>query len=236
MNNVSEKKVQDVSLEFLREYYINKYHPSRMYCKDEAYTKKRKRADGLLCFHSEEQKYHMVSMEAKSHKTLNSLQPEWDTSLMDRKAVLLSLLAIITAAYFSIGLEWYWIMSIVLGAGIGGLLSYYFYTEFAQPTGLKLSGVIKQIGYYPANEQWLAVSSDSMDLVNKASKSFRDKTSKEVLYEICEKRGIGLIVVSRKAKVHLYPSFNEGNFVNDYLYSEAISKKVDAYSKRNINN
>tara|TARA_R110002072_G_scaffold274979_1_gene436072 strand:+ start:410 stop:664 length:255 start_codon:yes stop_codon:yes gene_type:complete len=76
------------------------------------------------------------------------------------------------------------------------LFGYFIYSEYSEPTSHKLSGVFEQIETYPGNEQWLAVSDDSLILLNKQSNFFKSQSNDEALKEICHNRGVGLLIVT----------------------------------------
>ncbi len=76
----------------------------------------------------------------------------------------------------------------------------------------KAVDVIRQIERYPANEKWIALSTDSYNKV-----SVKDK---KTLHKKCKNKNIGLILVSPGGKVRIekYPQYINTKFRDgDYL-------------------
>ncbi|MEM6317751.1 MAG: hypothetical protein AAF960_08775 [Bacteroidota bacterium] len=196
---MTEKTVQKRALKFLESYYNNRWFKRRIYAAQEVRTKAifgGKRADGLLAFQGWwTGKPYVVSMEAKSIKTLPAIKPYHDRGRWWRNCLRFSLfICLASGLFYFIGqsnnradvlvpLLW------CAFAGLFyGLLTWNSYRH-------QTIDVIYQLKQYPANEQWLAFSHDSF-----AALSVEKQT---ILKDICYYRGIGLLLVGKKEAIEL---------------------------------
>lgn len=188
---LSEKYVQHKALHFLKRRYRLRAR-SRILAKKEVSTLKkygRKRADGLLIFKHLLWGSYIVSMEAKSQKTLAAIKPTIIKSSQRLHSIKAGLsLVLITGSLLTIyKLDdgfWQFLIPILLF-----ILGYLAYSLLAQNSYRhQKAAVFKQLGQYPANEQWIAVSKDAL-------KALPKKKRKALLF-ICRHQGVGLVVVN----------------------------------------
>ena len=100
----------------------------------------------------------------------------------------------------------------IAGALFYGLITRKSYTH-------KVVKVIKQIGQYPANEQWLAFSRDSISGLS------IDKIKS--LERLCKIQGIGILVVKPKGKVEIViKPKKRWKWWNDYLKYYSLEQKI----------
>jgi len=211
---LSERKVQNVSLDHLKKYYKFKHNERRIYNNIEERTKKEygmKRADGLLAYKLNKKKAYVISMEAKSHKTLPALKPYRVNNLWLKDGLWKGLLfTIITGVIFFVWKGDGVLERLVfpLGVWIGATLLHMLI--FQRSYKYQEMEVIHQVFQYPANEQWLALSDDSFEMI--------DPALRMNLFKICKARDIGVIMVDRRkrAKV-IHPARSHRKFWGDYL-------------------
>lgn len=223
---LSEKKVQKAAQKLLERRYEGKSWGKQIFSQLEARTKQKhggKRADGLLVFKHLLWGEFVVSMEAKSFKTLNAIRPYKDHGSIIIGSLKWGLYSVIgsgaaialirqDALLLKLGFP---LIVFLLGAIIYALLTHNRICH-------QISNVIEQIRQYPGDHQWLAISKDSLEQLSK------DK--KHLLKWTCKYQGIGIIVVNQreKAKVWIRPKWN-WNWFRSYLtyYSrENIIRKV----------
>ena len=223
---LSEKKVQKAAQKLLERRYEGKSWGKQIFSQLEARTKQKhggKRADGLLVFKHLLWGEFVVSMEAKSFKTLNAIRPYKDHGSIIIGSLKWGLYSVIgsgaaialirqDALLLKLGFP---LIVFLLGAIIYALLTHNRIYH-------QISNVIEQIRQYPGDHQWLAISKDSLEQLSK------DK--KHLLKWTCKYQGIGIIVVNQreKAKVWIRPKWN-WNWFRSYLtyYSrENIIRKV----------
>lgn len=221
--SLSEIKVQRAAQKLLRRRYEGKSWGKRIFSQLEVKTKKQyggKRADGLLVFRHIIWGEFVVSMEAKSFKTLNAIRPYKDHgsiilgSLKWGTYICLASGAVVGIWKHDLLFYRLWLPAIVflISAILYGLLTRNHISH-------QMSNVIEQIRQYPGNHQWLAVSRDSLNQLS--------KEKKYTLRWTCKYQGIGIIVVNHreKAKVWIRPKWN-WNWFSGYLKFYSKEKQI----------
>ena len=122
-----ERVVQEKAQAYLEQYYRIKHGRAPLYSNLEERTKRvhgMKRADGLLAYKLNKKRAYVVSMEAKSHKTLPALRPYRVNKLWIQDSIWKGLLfTILTGTLFLVWRGEGWLMRFVLpglAAGYAG--------------------------------------------------------------------------------------------------------------------
>ncbi len=194
-----EKTVQKRALTFLERYYNNRFVYRKIFVAAEVRTKKTfggKRADGLLAFQGRVTgKPYVVSMEAKSIKTLPAIKPYQDMQRWWYNTLRFALfLGFGSGLFYIVGQAQNQLTFLVpiiwcLLAGMTfGLLTWGSYRH-------KTVDVITQLKQYPANEQWLAFSKDAFKALT--------EEKRKMLQKICQYRGIGLLLIGKNANTEV---------------------------------
>jgi len=211
---LSELKVQKAAQKLLIRRYEGRSWGKRIFSQLEVRTKKKhggKRADGLLAFKHILWGEFVVSMEAKSFKTLNAIRPYKDHGSIILGSLKWGLYSVLGSgaaiAFFRQDEPLYKFGFPVLMFLIGGIL-YALLTH--NRVCHQISNVIEQIRQYPGDHQWLAVSKDSLEKLS--------KRKRRLLKWTCKYQGIGIIVVNKreKARVWVRPKWN-WNWFQSYL-------------------
>lgn len=232
MSKLREKYIQDRAIDYLTNHYKEKYEKNKIYSRSEVRTNTNffnKRADGLICLNSKKQAEHTISIEAKSHRTFGSFLSNWNDEKLVLHSFLISLILGLLTIFFSQMLDWYWIFLITLSS-----IVILFFITFIILNVLDLShyqfiNVINQIHQYPANEKWIAISKDSLNLMKKVEKpDFFKKTDYDKFIEECKKQKIGLLIITRrKITILVNPKYTSGNYLDCY----SINDKIRNYLK-----
>lgn len=199
MSNLLESTVQNTALKFLSAHYGGLTGRRKMYAKTEVRVKRKygsKRADGLLVYKHWLWGIYVVSMEAKSFKTLPAMKPKFDALFFLKNCVKAgAVICIVSGGAFALykqdsGLMQYMIPmnAFLVGTLLYGVLTFTNYSH-------KIVSVVRQVMQYPANEQWLAFSTDSLQKMG--SRDLRH------LRKICKARGIGILEVDGKRNVNI---------------------------------
>jgi len=191
---LSELKVQQAAQKLLVRRYEGKSLGKRIFSQLEVRTKQKyggKRADGLLVFKHLLWGEFVVSMEAKSFKTLDAIRPYKDHGSIILGSIKWGIYAVIGSGagiaiikqenlFLKIGFP---MVMFLMGAIIHFLLT-------QNRVCHQMSNVIEQIRQYPGDHQWLAVSKDSLERLPKEKRrNFR---------MTCKHQGIGIIVVNKR--------------------------------------
>lgn len=227
MAKLSEKIVQDTAQEFLHQRYRKRARKGRMFSRTEVRTRQQfggKRADGLLAFQHYLWGTYVISMEAKSFKTLASMKPRRDDNLLLWNSFKAGLkFCVLSGMFFAIyRMEDSFLQFILpLNMLVCGAIIYGFFTLHSYRH--KTVRVIRQLAQYPANERWLAFSQDSLELLEKDKLKALDK--------ICKFKGIGIIVVSQKGRAVVRRSASMqwkwfGDFLKYYSHEKRIREAI----------
>lgn len=224
-----EITVQKAAQEYLESYYKWRARRSRLWSKIEVRTKKEygsKRADGLLAYRKRLWgSWYVVSMEAKSYKTLDAITPHRDNWTWVKNSVYYgSLVAFGSGAVF-----FYQQMSspqsaliYVLGLWVGLILITAFLTKNAYFN--KTMPVYDQVLQYPANEQWVSISQDSYEMI--------PKNLRKPFVKVLKARGIGLLIVNRKKFVRrVHKPKKRWKKIGNFLKYYSLEKEIKAYLK-----
>ena len=221
MTLILERKVQEVTQEFLRKKYRKKAKGNRIFSQIEVRTKKKygsKRADGFLAFRHWIWGEYVVSIEAKSRKTLPAIRPYLDHFLLFKNSARAGVtFCILSGAFFFLyknpdGVFQYLIplYAFMISGLIYALVTWKSYRH-------KTIDVLDQLKQYPGNEQWLAFSKDSFEYLK--------KEDQKKLRKICDSKGIGLIIVGKRVSVLEKPKWKWGSGFLKYYAKEMEVKK-----------
>lgn len=199
MSRMIERRVQDIALVHLEQRYHSKARGGRMYSRIEVRTRKKyggKRADGLLAFKRWLLGTYVVSMEAKSFKTLPAMKPYRDDRIWLTNSLWAGLLILLgTGAFLFLfrKSDGFWQFLIPLNVFLLATAAYAYFTRNSYRH--KVVDVIDQVHQYPANEKWLAFSADSFyDILSQ---------KQEDVKTICKYQGIGIIIVHSERRVDI---------------------------------
>ena len=196
MPALTERVVQKTALQYLKRRYSPRAR-GRIFARMEVRTKKQfgaKRADGLLAYKHWLGGLEVVSMEAKSSKTLPHVRPYFDSRTLVRNCLwFATVVTIVTGAAFFFfkftdGFLQYLIpINVFVISGLGyGFISWYSHKHRQVP-------VLDQLSRYPGNFQWLALSQDAFD-------GLKYGKAKNLL-RLCRRRGYGLLLVNSRKQV-----------------------------------
>ena len=218
-----EKTVQKEALIHLEKHYRKKAKRGLIFSRLELGIKREyggKRADGVIAFRHYFWGNYLVSIEAKSYKTLLAIKPYVDTW----KLVWNSLLV---AFFFCVGSGAIWFLFKMQDGYLQYITPLNIYVSTAILYGFvtrnsyrhKTVDVIKQLKQYPANEQWLAFSKDSLTKIS--------QQKQKQLKQICKCQGIGILIVHRVGKVRIwFKPKRKWKYFGDYFKYYSKEKEI----------
>ena len=222
MAKLTERYVQYCALNYLKSYYEAQNPNKAIYARTEMatiYNKKQGRADGLLAFKNHNGYIYTVSLEAKSHKTFSSLR----NFPLDNRLLLslgLSFLLFVVASWFALGTTIWW-LKLIIAILISLVISFGLISVFMKRNMFDTHRIIEQVKRYPADEKWIAISSDAFNLSN--------KNESGLLLSKAQSEGIGVLIVSsgNKVKIKLRPKKPKlSGFKSSYIYKYKIHKTI----------
>jgi hypothetical protein len=224
---LTESYVQGAALAWLAGYYAALPDVQAVIHRQEVVVRggrkqRRGRADGLVIMQRAGHSPYVAALEAKSSKTFSALLAIDPDERYIRPACLAGLAGLLLAGGigWSIG-GWFWQWAFPLLMFL--LIGFAYLTITLYSERYKQTDVIAQVRRYPANEQWIALSTDSWNQVNLRSTA--------TLHADCRKQGIGLLRVSAGSRVKPieYPQANRvpkgtSDFLVCYAREQALRK------------
>jgi hypothetical protein len=236
MSKLKEATTQIKALEFLKSYYAKDCLV--IYCAKEKRTKKEsggKRADGLLCFLKDDKPY-TISLEAKSHKTLKALVSINNDEKFLLQSLIGSIILTLLTAFILINftaVTWFYILITAVVESIVGVFIVAIVFDFLDLDSHRAISVINQLKQYPANEQWIAFSKHTDNLLL-SSPFERKRNQLEVLEDLCRRNGFGLLLVNHKGcLIKESPKSKKGDFLCHYCHEKEILRVINTSKVEN---
>lgn len=225
MSRMAETSVQAKALDYLSDRYRGRAKGGKLFAQAEVRTKREhgsKRADGLLAFKHWLWGVYVVSLEAKSFKTLPAIKPRLDRRRYVMNTLRAALLISILSGAFFFLYKWddgFW--QFIVPGGTFLLAAVVYATLTRKHYGHYSLRVIDQIEQYPADERWLAFSEDAFE-------ALPDLQQKQ-LTRICRHHGVGLLTVRADGRVkRLARARLHWDWWHDYLRFYSKEKEIRA--------
>jgi hypothetical protein len=225
MGRYIERTVQLVAVDYLERRYRRRARRGRVYSDIEVRTRKEhggNRADGLLAFRHWLWGTYVVSMEAKSYKTIPAMRPKVSPLLFFWNSLRAGIVvAIISGALFLSGQVKSTASPFALPVGVMLIGSIAYGVMTRKSFSHRKAEVIDQVQRYPANEQWLAFSEDSLQ--DLSPQKYNN------LKKLARSHGIGILIVKpgHKVDIWLRPGKKRkwiGDFLKFYSVEEDVRK------------
>lgn len=196
---LGEKYIQNVAVGWLADYYRSRLGTQAVCTTQQVGVSHSSRlgsgiADGLIAARLSDGTIFTASLEAKSYSTNANVRPRYKDAKLLLHSVLVGSVGLIVAGFigWSIGgWFWSWVFPFLAFVIIGSI---YFIATFDRSRYRPIDA-IAQIKRYPANEQWIVLSTDVHNMLNGEKQL--------ALHKDCQREGIGLLRISAGKKVTL---------------------------------
>jgi hypothetical protein len=202
--HLDETYVRKAAVEWLANYYREKLNTRAIVPVIEKYVSKNSRlgngrVDGLIAAQLDDCSIYTATIEAKSFRTWNNIKLGYHDDVWLRHAAVFGVLVLgivmLAGITASGGLLW----GIVVPSLVFIVAAFSFCIVTQNSSYYQKFDVINQIQRYPANEQWIALSTD---VFNKLVR----KNQSSAFIAKCANNGIGLIRISAGNKVNIINS------------------------------
>ena len=228
MSRLREKYVRDVAIKWLTCHYQQRQNVQIVLPEKEAGVSAksklgRGRADGLIVALLSDNSVYTASMEAKSSKTFFNIIPFYKDEKWLLHAIIVGVIGLILAEIIG---QWFggWFLIWVLPVLVFILVGLAYLVLTSQHRYYRPIDVIAQVKDYPANERWIAISTDAYNQLG---------AEQETLHQDCHKEGIGLLRISSGEKVTVLSSSRSKklpkgyeDFLICYAREKSIRKKL----------
>ena len=226
MSRLTESYVRDAALKWLKCHYREAQHTEAVLARTEVCVKGgRARADGLVVSVPGDASVFTASLEAKSSKTILNVfaTQAGKTGVWLWHAAIAGTLGLILAGHYG-QRSGSWFLVWVFPVLVFVLVALAFLVLTYKCPYYRTVDVIDQVKLYPANERWIAVSTDAYN---------RSVARDDALRRRCQKEGIGLLRVSTREAVTplcsprpVTPSRGQPDFLARYAREKRIRKDL----------
>ena len=230
-----EERVQEVAIDWLTKHYQQRQDARAVLGEREVGVRRRSKlgkgiADGLIVAQLADGTVYVASMEAKSAKRLFDILPWYGDEKWLIHALLAGIAGLVLAGLLGWtmgGWFWRWVFPLLvfIVAGFLYLVITYDWSYY------RVFNAIAQVKRYPANEQWVALSTDAYDQLG--------GEHQRSLLEACQKKGVGLVQVGEGELVTLSADARPRrlprgwkDFLACYTRAESIRRKLQKKVKR----
>ncbi|TPE43518.1 hypothetical protein [Pontibacter mangrovi] len=218
-----ESNINDFAFDYLCSHYTTNFGAKHLLVEKAVYTRQGHAADGLFSFKKEEDGPFVAALHtANSSKIAAALTRYKKKGLGITRFLSAGLVLVLTGLAV-----WQLLGQLVTGAVAAvavAALTFVVHTYLERKYHFsKITSYLNELKRLPANEQWLGISVSSL--------TFRHNPLAKHLLSVCERRGIGVITVGKRAKVVLMQeprtlSCRGGDFLSHYQSGDRIRKTL----------
>ena len=183
-------------------------------------TNQGKRADGLIAVLGSHLPF-TASLEAKSYRTLASMIPVIAEESWVWHGFIAVIVSYVLVAFIFHQLFHHWVLVYLLPVLPAVIIGFGYLLLTDELVLYHKTAVVNQLKQYPANEQWLAISTD-------ANRAIAGRDLEE-LKRVCSQRGIGLLTVTNSKKVVVQLAAKLRKSKKNFLPYYSKSKKVQQW-------
>lgn len=222
MPNPQESKIEDFAFDYLQHYYMAQQGAKNVLIGRSEKSKQGVEVEGMFAFKHPDSSLFLATITFKNSQRLASLltvyKKEGLSKLRFATPVLLLALGLYLSLRFDGGI--YGIALSFLVAAGGFILHTYLLKSYIKRN---INTLVDELKKHQANEQWLGLSISSL--------IFRNNSLANYFLKLCQRRGIGIITVGKRAKVVLMqePRTNvcrKGDFLSHYVSEHNIRKAI----------
>lgn len=191
MSNQRENRIEDFAFEFIHSYYATRTGAKKILVDKAERTKEGYLADGLFSLQNPDKSIFIASLSTGNSSTIVRLLTAYKKRGISKMRYLTA--ALLLALTFYTGVQVAKLS--LLYAAPAAAAAVFVLHGYLERQGLKkkLGKLLDQMKKTPADEQWLGMSVSSL--------TFRGNVLAKHLLDLCERRGIGVITVGKRAKV-----------------------------------
>jgi hypothetical protein len=224
-----EEYVQEVAIDWLTKHYRQKHDARVVLGEREVGVRRRSKlgrgiADGLVAAQLADGAVYVASMEAKSAKRLFDILPWYEDEKWLIHALLVGIVGLVLAELLGWtmgGWFWRWVFPLLMFIVVGFLYLVITYDW----SYYRVFNAVAQVKRYPADEQWVALSTDAYDQLG--------GEHQRSLLKACQKKGVGLVQVGAGELVTVLADARPRrlprgckDFLACYTQAESIRRKL----------
>lgn len=220
MPNQREANIEDFAFDYITSHYTARTGVKAVFVDKAEHTRQGFVADGLFSYMNTDKSLFIASLSTKNSSAITSLLTAYKKKGLSKIRFLIA--AVLFAATLLIGLKtahWAFLYVLPVFAAFAG----FAFSTLLQKKRLKqkVAHLLEDIMNLPADERWLGISISSL--------VFRNNELAKHLLTVCQRRGVGVITVGKRAKVVLLQepqaqTCRRGDFLSHYESEARIRK------------
>lgn len=222
-----ESNIEDFAFDYIQSYYTTRAGVKKMIVDKAQHTRQGYVADGLFSYKNSEKDLFIASLSTRNSSKIAALLTGYKKRGLSKTRYLVA--ALLFAATLCIGLKtahWAFLYLLPVITAVAGFILY----SVLEKKHLKRKAVhlLEDIRHLHADERWLGISISSL--------VFRNNDLARYLLSVCQRHGIGVITVGKRAKVVLMQepktqTCRRGDFLSHYESEGRIRKALlgDSY-------
>jgi hypothetical protein len=222
MPHSKENKIEDFAFDYLKTYYESQQGAKNIFVGRSELNKYGVEVEGLFAFRQPDCALFLGSVTFNNSQKIGTLLTNYKKEGTGKIRFITPLIFLLLGLFISVTINndlYVWSFFIISAVG-AFVLHTYLAKAYLQ---LHLEAMIEEMKKYKANEQWLGLSVSSL--------VFRNNSLANYFLKLCQKRGIGLITVGKRAKVSLLQEprthvCHHGDFISHYVSEDNIRKAI----------
>ncbi|WP_161888598.1 hypothetical protein [Pontibacter russatus] len=224
MPNQKESLIEDFAFDYLQSYYATRTGSNRILADKAERTKQGQLADGLFSLLNPDKSIFIASLHTGNSLKISSLLTTYKSKGLGKTRYITAGLLLLASLYIGVILAQLPYLYALPAAAAVAAAGYMLHSALAiRNLKRKLTALLNDLKKAPADEQWLGLSISSL--------AFRHNPLAKHLLAVCQRRGIGVITVGKRAKVVqlLEPktqTCRRGDFLSQYEAEARIRKNL----------
>ncbi|WP_299824265.1 hypothetical protein [uncultured Pontibacter sp.] len=222
MPTPQESKIEDFAFDYLKGYYTSQQGAKKVFIGRAEKSKQGVEVEGVFAFKHPDSFLFLATVTFKNSQRLASILTSYKKKGLSKLRFATPVVLLMLGAFLNLrfgGNVYTWALTAAV-AFAGFVLHTYLAKAYLKSS---IEKVLEELKKYPANEQWLGISMSSL--------VFRNNSMASYFLKLCQRRGIGILTVGKRAKVVLIqePRTNtcrKGDFLSHYISEHNIRKAV----------
>ncbi|RDV13394.1 hypothetical protein DXT99_19570 [Pontibacter diazotrophicus] len=222
MPNQRESNIEDFAFDYIQSYYTTRAGVKTILVDKAERTRQGYVADGFFSYKNSDKRLFIASLSIRNSSKISSLLTGYKKEGLSIRRYIVAALLFAATLYIGLKAAHWAILYVVpiLAAFAGFVLSTVLEKKRLKA---KVEHLLDDIMHLHADERWLGISISSL--------VFRNNDIAKHLLSVCQRRGVGVITVGKRAKVVLMQepqtqTCRRGDFLSHYESEDRIRKAL----------
>jgi hypothetical protein len=187
-------RIEDHALEFLGSYYAKHPKKSGLLINRLAMTKQGSQAAALITYQKEDDTFFAATLNVSQSDKLASLLSNYKRNGLGKLRYITAIILLAGTSYFCYATA-HWVALAIVPI-LTALAGFFIHSRLQdRRINKQLTAAVDELKNLPADHQWLGIQISSL--------SWRNNQMADRLSKLCERRGIGLLTVGKRAQLTL---------------------------------